>query len=668
MIGTSLICRRLLAKHLSHGASLARTSSAVHSLKCGRCFISIDAKSNVSLEQGEKRIGTNTVTTSGGNTAFFSAATERALTDVQKAHWKSYLATGRGAVSLFNSIDKDGDGKLNVADVHFFLVNAIQNENPEAVLPKTFKNLDERAGEQPIDLHEFQDWLVQSTQEHGYVSVQPAYERSKYVGERAPKKKPEEYMHHWNKSTLNQGLLRMQYAVRGDVVMRADELAAEGKPIIYTNIGNPHSVGQQPITYFRQVLALCDLPAECGVEHPIAAQMFPADVLERAIELRNIIGPSGTGSYTNSQGLAGFRQHIAEYIAERDGHPAYPGDIYLINGASAGIEMVLNGLIAQDNDAIMVPIPQYPIYSALITRLGGRKIGYELDEDIGWAVSREELEKRLQGAKSRGLTVKGLAMINPGNPTGQVYRREDVEKISLFCADNGICLLSDEVYQRNVYAPGKEFFSAKKIAMETPGCENLELVSFHSTSKGLIGECGRRGGYLELHGIDPFVQSQLYKLASSGLCPGVAGQIMTSLMVKGPSEGGESYEKFVAEEQGIFQGLARRAKKLVDGLNAIDGIECQPADGAMYAFPKITIPPKAIEVAQAKDQTPDTLYALSLLEETGICVVPASGFGQKKGRVGFRTTFLPPDDQLDKAVDMFARHHEMFCNKYSTLG
>jgi alanine transaminase len=109
----------------------------------------------------------------------------------------------------------------------------------------------------------------------------------------------------------------------------------------------------------------------------------------------------------------------------------------------------------------------------------------------------------------------------------QVLDREYLEIICKFCADNGIVLLADEVYQRNVYADDKKFISAKKIAVESPHCENLELVSFHSTSKGFIGECGRRGGYMEFHNIDPYVHSQVYKLASSGLCSGVNGQIMT---------------------------------------------------------------------------------------------------------------------------------------------
>lgn len=590
------------------------------------------------------------------------------LTDVQRAYWKAYLATGRGSVELFKSIDLDRDGKLAPADVHFFLLHAIQGEMQDVVQPKAFKILEERSHDHPLDLHEFKDWLAESTKEHGYVSVQPAYEESSYIGPRAPKKPSEVRQCAWNKTTMCQGVRRMQYAVRGDVVMRADELAAQGRDIIYTNIGNPHSVGQKPISFYRQVLALCDLTASCGVDHPAVKQMFPADALDRAKELRDIVGPSGTGAYTNSQGLAGVRQHVADYIANRDGHESFQGDIYLTNGASAGIEMILSCLISQDHDAVMIPIPQYPIYSALITKLGGRKVGYELDEDIGWGVTRGELEKRLGEANNSGLTVKALAIINPGNPTGQVLRREDLETICKFCADNGIVLLADEVYQRNVYVPDKTFVSAKKVSMETPGCEHLELVSFHSTSKGLIGECGRRGGYMELHGIDPFVQSQLYKLASSGLCSGVAGQIMTSLMVKGPQQGGDSYEQFMAEEAEIFEGLKRRSRALVDGLNAIDGVTCQRAEGAMYAFPKLDLPPRALEVAESRGQTPDTVYALSLLEETGICVVPASGFGQKQGRVGFRTTFLPPDEQLNKAIGLFGRHHELFCSKYSSHG
>lgn len=327
--------------------------------------------------------------------------------------------------------------------------------------------------------------------------------------------------------------------------------------------------------------------------------------------------------------------------------------------------MVLTALISDDHSGIMIPIPQYPIYSALIARLGGRQVGYYLDESIGWAVTPQELDEKLYQAQNQGIEVKALAIINPGNPTGQVYSRKDLEVICKFCAEHEIVLLADEVYQRNVYAEDKEFVSAKKVALETPGCEKLQLVSFHSTSKGLIGECGRRGGYMELHNICPYVQSQIYKLASSGLCSGVAGQIMTDLMVTPPQPGDESYEKFAAEEGVIFERLKTNAKALVKGLNEVDGIDCVQAEGAMYAFPRIELPEKAIAEAEEKEMSPDTLYAVSLLEETGICVVPASGFGQKEGRYGFRTTFLPAEDKIAKAIGEIKRHHELFCQKYA---
>ena len=90
-------------------------------------------------------------------------------------------------------------------------------------------------------------------------------------------------------------------------------------------------MGQKPITYYRQVLALCDLPAECGIDRDDVTTFFPADVVERAKELRAQIGPGGTGSYTHSQGIAGFRKDVAEFIAARDGHPAFQGDVRTIS-------------------------------------------------------------------------------------------------------------------------------------------------------------------------------------------------------------------------------------------------------------------------------------------------------------------------------------------------
>ena len=575
------------------------------------------------------------------------------LSDWQMSCWKTYLSSGRGSETLFRSIDSNHTKSISKDELHFFL-DSVEHKG---VHPRAFKMLDELAHDHQLTLREFKSWLVLATSmgdKHSWIPLD--YHSHPSIGEKHPKTHEESDYQTWNEVTMNQQVRRMQYAVRGQVVMKADEMAADGKEILYTNVGNPQAVGQEPITYYRQVMALCDLPAKDGVDHPEISKLFPKDVIERAREMREIIGPAGTGAYTGSQGVLGFRKDVAEYISDRDGHPAYPGNIFLTNGASSAIELVLQTLIASDHDAIMIPIPQYPIYSALITKLNGRQIGYELDESQNWAATLEELQKRLDEAHDDQLDVKGLAIINPGNPTGQVFSREDLEVICKFCAENGIVLLADEVYQKNVYASGKEFLSAKKVALETPGCENLQLVSFHSTSKGFIGECGRRGGYMELYNINSYTQSQLYKLASSGLCSNIPGQVMTSLMVKPPKPGDESFEQFYAEETEIFEGLKRKSQALVEGLNAVDGISCNPAEGAMYAFPAIELPDGAIHTAQAQDMSPDTLYALSLLEQTGICVVPASGFGQKAGRYGFRTTFLPPGEQA-----MMFIHPDILC-------
>jgi len=480
--------------------------------------------------------------------------------------------------------------------------------------------------------------------------------------------------------TLSTKLKNMEYAVRGPVVNVANEIEEEiqrtleegtSNPysfdkILYTNIGNPHSVGQQPLTWPRQVMALCDLPEEVGINHPDVEKMFPSDAIERAREIKKSMGGYGTGAYTHSQGIKAFRNEIAKFIEERDNVDSDPDQIFITNGASAAISMVLTALIKDSSCGVMIPTPQYPIYSATIDLLGGQKVGYHLDESKNWDMNIEELERSLEEAKSNGINVNSLVLINPGNPTGQVLSRKSMVELVKFCAKHNLVLLADEVYQVNVYDENSEFVSAKRAAYEAGLLENdeIEIFSFHSTSKGLFGECGRRGGYMELTGVDPYVKDMLYKLASSELCSGVAGQIMTSIMVRGPPKDGESYETFESEKKAVLESLRRRSSIVSKGLDSIPGFSCQTAQGSMYCFPSVEISENAIKVAESRGVSPDTLYALSLLKSTGICVVPASGFGQKAGRFGFRTTFLPSEEDMAKAVTLFAEHHKEFNEKY----
>jgi alanine transaminase len=311
----------------------------------------------------------------------------------------------------------------------------------------------------------------------------------------------------------------------------------------------------------------------------------------------------------------------------------------------------------------MIPIPQYPIYSATLDLLGGQKVGYYLDEKNRWDLNVAELERSLKEARDGGINVVAFVMINPGNPTGSVLTRRAVRDVVKFCSEHNLVLLADEVYQENVYDENAEFYSAKRAAHDLGLLEDdaIELASFHSTSKGVFGECGRRGGYMELVGFDGKVMEHLYKLASSSLCSTVSGQIMTSLMVRGPDPGDESYESHEAEKAAIFESLKRRAMIVERGLDSIPGFSCQPAQGAMYSFPSVTLPRGAIDAAKERGVSPDTMYAVSLLESTGICVVPASGFGQAPGRYGFRTTFLPSEEEMARSVEAIKKHHEDFC-------
>ena len=153
---------------------------------------------------------------------------------------------------------------------------------------------------------------------------------------------------------------------------------------------------------------------------------------------------------------------------------------------------------------------------------------------------------------------------------------------------------------------------------------------------------------MEVRNLPPDVLAQLTKLQSVSLCSNLVGQILVYLMVNPPKPDDESYELYRRERSGILEELARRASSLAEGLNSVPGYSCQPITGAMYAFPTVTLPPGRT----------DEEYCMALLEATGICVVPGTGFGQVQGSAHFRTTILPPADQLEEVVRKIKAFHE----------
>ncbi|XP_029931232.1 alanine aminotransferase 2-like isoform X1 [Myripristis murdjan] len=472
--------------------------------------------------------------------------------------------------------------------------------------------------------------------------------------------------------TMNPTVKKVEYAVRGPIVQRAVQLEKElregaKKPfaeVIKANIGDAHAMGQQPITFFRQVLALCSYP------ELLNDSTFPEDAKSRARRILQSCGGSSIGAYSASQGIDCVRQDVARYIEQRDGGiPCDPDNIYLTTGASDGIVTMLKLLVCGEGKSrtgVMISIPQYPLYSAALAELGAVQINYYLNEEKCWSLDISELQRALDEAR-RHCNPRALCIINPGNPTGQVQSRQCIEDVIRFAAKERLLLMADEVYQDNVYADGCKFHSFKKVLFEM-GPEfsnNVELASFHSTSKCYMGECGFRGGYMEIINMDAEVKAQLTKLVSVRLCPPVPGQALMDLVVNCPQPGEPSYNNFMKERTATLGVLAEKAKLTEQILNTVPGISCNPVQGAMYSFPRITIPEKAIREAKEKGQAPDMLYCMKLLEETGICLVPGSGFGQKEGTYHFRMTILPATDKLKILLSKVKEFHQKFTQQYS---
>nr|XP_057923788.1 alanine aminotransferase 2-like isoform X2 [Doryrhamphus excisus] len=472
--------------------------------------------------------------------------------------------------------------------------------------------------------------------------------------------------------TMNPTVKMVEYAVRGPIVQRAVELEKElsegrKKPfeeVIKANIGDAHAMGQQPITFFRQVLALCSYP------ELLNDGTFPEDAKSRAQRILQSCSGYSMGSYSASQGIDSVRQDVARYIEQRDGGVyCDPDNIYLTTGASDGIVTMLKLLVCGEGTArtgVMISIPQYPLYSAALAELGAVQINYYLNEEKCWSLDISELQRALEDARSY-CNPRALCIINPGNPTGQVQNRKCIEDVIRFAAKERLFLMADEVYQDNVYAEGCQFHSFKKVLFEMgPEYSNtVELVSFHSTSKCYMGECGFRGGYMEIINMDDEVKAQLTKLVSVRLCPPVPGQALMDLVVNPPQPGEPSYNQFLKERTATLNALAEKAKLTQEVLNTVPGISCNPVQGAMYSFPRISIPEKAVKEATEKGQQPDMFYCMRLLEETGICLVPGSGFGQKDGTYHFRMTILPPADKLKILLSKVKEFHQRFTQQYS---
>ena len=465
-------------------------------------------------------------------------------------------------------------------------------------------------------------------------------------------------------NNLSERLLKAQYAVRGPIVNRAQQLEQQGKKIIYCNIGNPQALKQRPLTYLRHILSLVEYSEL--LETPLGKAQFPSDVLEKVRTMFRRY-PFGTGAYSQSTGIPFIREAIADFIQHRDGIHADKDHIILTDGASKAAQAVILALQKNENDGFMIPIPQYPLYSATIALYGGKQIGYTLDETNHWQLSEQGLEKSIAKAQQEGIHPVAIVVINPGNPTGAVLSYENIGMVINFARRHKLSILADEVYQENVYDPNSKFYSFAKV-MHDMRETSLSLFSYNSVSKGFLGECGHRGGYIEFRNIPDDVVTQFEKLFSISLCANLPGQFATYVMVAPPQPGDESYDVYQRERQAVLDSLKKKAQILTDGINSIKGMSIELPHGAMYAFVRFTLPPEkgadpnrmTPEERCAYEEKRDSEYCLALLEETGICVVPGSGFGHLPGTLHFRTTFLPPVEEIEALVVKLKQFHERY--------
>lgn len=469
---------------------------------------------------------------------------------------------------------------------------------------------------------------------------------------------------------LNQLTLEAKYAVRGKIPIRADELRSklEQDPlsltfdrIISANIGNPQQLDQKPLTWYRQVLSILQYPKLLETDN-----LFPADVISRAKAILQSVG--SVGAYSHSQGDPLIRKSVAEFISKRDGFHSNPENIFLTGGASAAVTYLLDILSTSEKSGFLIPIPQYPLYTATISLNNAVPIGYYLDENNNWATDPAAIRDLIKENKEKGIEIKALVVINPGNPTGAILERSDIEELINIASEHGIVLIADEVYQSNVFE--REFISVRKVLYELREAnpelyKNVQVASLHSTSKGVSGECGQRGGYMELVGFTQEVKDVVFKLASINLCSVVSGQALVELMINPPKEGEPSYELYHKETTGIHRDLQERATKLHAAFNEMEDVSCNKPMGAMYLFPKLNFTQesygKLFDKAKEMELTVDELYCTALLEETGICCIPGNGFGQAKGTFHLRTTFLAPGSEW---IDKWSKFHSGFVSTY----
>ncbi len=398
-------------------------------------------------------------------------------------------------------------------------------------------------------------------------------------------------------------LANVCYDIRGPIMDRARQMEEEGQKIIKLNIGN---------------LAVFGFDA-------------PEEIQQDMI--RNL--PNSAG-YSDSKGIFAARKAVMHETQKQGIRGVTLDDIYLGNGASELIVMATNGLL-DDGDEMLLPAPDYPLWTAAASLSGGTPVHYVCDEANGWMPNLDDIRAKITPR------TKAIVVINPNNPTGALYSDDLLRGIVDIARTHGLVIFADEVYDKVLYD------GAKHTAIGSLSDDVLTLT-FNSLSKS-YRSCGYRAGWLVVSGdkrpAKDYIEG-LNMLSNMRLCANVPGQyaIQTAL------GGYQSIDDLVCEG-----GRLRRQRDLAyELITAIPGVSCVKPSAALYMFPRLD--PTVYPIAD------DQAFFLELLQETRVMLVQGTGFNWAEPD-HFRIVFLPHEDDLREAIGRVAKFLEAYRKRHS---
>jgi alanine-synthesizing transaminase len=398
-------------------------------------------------------------------------------------------------------------------------------------------------------------------------------------------------------------LANVCYDIRGPVLDKARQMEEEGQKIIKLNIGNIAAFGLEP----------------------------PDEIVQDMI--RNL---PHTAGYTDSKGLFAPRKAVVHYTQEKNIRGVTVDDVFLGNGASELITMSLNALL-NNGDEVLIPAPDYPLYTASVALSGGTPVHYLCDEQSDWMPDIEDIRRKLTP------NTKAIVVINPNNPTGALYPDSVLQQIVEVARQHQLIVLADEIYDKTLY-DGNTHTSIASLA------DDVLFLTFNGLSKN-YRSCGYRAGWMVVSGEKKHARDYiegLNMLASMRLCSNTPGQ----LAIQTALGGYQSIKDLVAPTG----RLGRQRDLAYKMLSEIPGVSVVKPKAALYMFPRLD--PKMYPI------TDDQQFAYELLADEKVLIVQGTGFNWATPD-HFRLVFLPNSDDLAEAIGRIARFLDHYRKRHS---